>query len=423
MAYEGLDVTVQGSQELSAVTDWLRLGHEHIRELFDSKVKAEKALALAQEEWKEKEEMLLEKLVAKHEQENNALKTDTARPKNVPKADQLFLDAVLNMETVVEKARREMSNLVAGKNRPTQAFAKWEKDVCRPSLDILHVAEQLKNDGDRCEKMHADQMLELLRREEKVQHREECTERTREKQYKKLREEQETFAKEQGKCRLKRAEKLEGEDLRVVEETWFRTQEQNVRAQIWDEAKEANYALVKEELEQEHAAQRRREWRSGREAGYEDGRKQGQADILNRYQAQLNEARADGYHTCQQEAEDAEVRTREMHYNDGYTKGLEAGNEEGYKKGLEVGNEVGYKHGQEVGNEEGYAKGVEVGNEQAETAFETTKEELFYRGLHRGVRMSDWRGSNMLEPDGTANERHPYWWGRGLADYLQTHNL
>jgi hypothetical protein len=66
-AYEGRDGTAQGSQELAAVTDWLRLGHEHIRELFDSKVKAEKALALAQEERKEKEEMLLKKLVIKRD--------------------------------------------------------------------------------------------------------------------------------------------------------------------------------------------------------------------------------------------------------------------------------------------------------------------------------------------------------------------
>lgn len=74
------------------------------------------------------------------------------RPKTGPKADSSLLKAVENLGKATEKARRDMSNLLAGKKRPEQAFTKWETTYCKPSLDIVNLAKQMKQDQENHQK-------------------------------------------------------------------------------------------------------------------------------------------------------------------------------------------------------------------------------------------------------------------------------
>jgi hypothetical protein len=426
---------------LSEYFDWMDWAEQRIRELSHTKLAAETAHALArkhlqdlavrvqvqeqqvtalhdqhndtsraeEKEKEEKEKWFDEKIavLVKRGEEVKALAANATRPKNPPKVDLPLLDAVVNMGKMIQKARREMSNLVAGKKRPEQAFSKWENTYCQTSLDIVQLAEQVKKDRDKNQQLHIDQMANLLRREERVKLLEDYTDQVRKRHDRELREEQETFAQDQKEWRLQRANTLKGDEWEAVQEVWFSTQEARVRTQIWDEAKEASYGTAKEDLKEEHAAQCNREWGSGRQAGYEEGRKQGRSDIRKEFKAQIDGARADGY----QEAKDEEEETKEMHYSEGYLKGLEVGNEEGYAKG------------REIGKGEGYAEGREACSEDANAALKTARGEVFFRALHLGVAMPSWPFQDFFKSDGTANELHRYWWGRTLAHYVRTQNL
>jgi hypothetical protein len=205
----------------------------------------------AEEKEKEEKEKWFDEKIAvlvKREEEVKALAANATRPKNPPKVDLLLLDAVENMWKMIQKARREMSNLVAEKKRPEQAFSKWENTYCQTSLDIVQLAEQVKKDRDKNQQLHIDQMANLLRREETVKLLEEYTDQVRKRHDRELREEQETFAQDQKEWRLQRANTLKGDELEAVQEVWFSTQEARVRTQIWDQAREVSYVAAKEDL-------------------------------------------------------------------------------------------------------------------------------------------------------------------------------
>jgi hypothetical protein len=62
--------------------------------------------------------------VATRKHEAGAPETSSKRPDATTKADPGLLEVIESLGKVTEKARRDMSNLVAGKKRPEQAFAK-----------------------------------------------------------------------------------------------------------------------------------------------------------------------------------------------------------------------------------------------------------------------------------------------------------
>jgi hypothetical protein len=63
-------------------------------------------------------------LLAKRKHEIEASETSSKQADATTKADPGLLEVIESLGKVTEKARRDMSNLVAGKKRPEQAFAK-----------------------------------------------------------------------------------------------------------------------------------------------------------------------------------------------------------------------------------------------------------------------------------------------------------
>jgi len=351
-----------------------------------------------QQDMEEKEKWFHEKLdlLAKREQEVKAAEVNTERPKAGLKADQSLFDAIENLGKAMEKARREMSNLVAGKKRPEQAFAKWENAYCKPALEVVHLAKQVKDDRDRHQQEHSEQLDMLVRREEKTKLMEEHANAVREKRDKELKLDQQLFAKEKEAWRSKRAQKLEGEELEAVQKVWFGVQEQQVRTQIWEEAKKESYRKAETDLQEQHDAQCAEARHEGSKEGYEDGVRagcvQGRREALADFAANLAQARAEGY---EEATEDNAARNV-------------AACDEAYERGRDDGKEEGRSTAQKE-------------------AMKLTKEaqaEALCRGFHWGRHSVGWSTpQELLKADGTANELHLYWWGRTVAHVVKTHDL
>ncbi|KAF1841585.1 uncharacterized protein K460DRAFT_409044 [Cucurbitaria berberidis CBS 394.84] len=77
-------------------------------------------------------------------------------------------DAVEHMGDKIEKAVREMRTLTAGKSRPQQAFDRWEKLYCEPSIRVVDLNRQMRKDRDKNQLEHIEKVKTLQGREEMV---------------------------------------------------------------------------------------------------------------------------------------------------------------------------------------------------------------------------------------------------------------
>jgi hypothetical protein len=256
-------------------------------------------------------------------QEVKEMEMAAARPKTGPKAEQSLLESVENLGKATDKARRDMSNLVAGKKRPEQAFTKWETTYCKPILDIVHLAKQMKQDQESHQKQNAEQLASLVRREEKTKYLENFNSRAAVSRDKAIAKNEQAFKVEQEEWRLQRAMNLAGEELNIVEEKWKTLHEQTFKAHIWEEAKQDNIAAAKKALELKHKKNCADWYRSGRVLGHDEGLKQGRADVLKKFKAQLDAARASGY-----EAAMLDVAMREAYEDEADEEGWPAGFQE-----------------------------------------------------------------------------------------------
>jgi hypothetical protein len=243
--------------------------------------------------------------LAKRAQEVKEMETAATRPKAGTKAEQSLLDAAENRGKATEKARRDMTNLVAGKKRPEQVFVKWENTHCKSNLELMHLAKQIKQDPENHQQQHTEQLAKLVCREQRTKYLEDFSTHSAANREVELKKKEEAFTKEQYEWRLRRALTLGGEDLIAVEMKWTKVHEQSFRTQIWDEAKEANMAAARAHLISEHASNFQKKYESGRSAGREAGLKQGRVDTLREFKAQLDEAYTRG-HTKGVEAQKAE---------------------------------------------------------------------------------------------------------------------
>ncbi|KAF2823458.1 hypothetical protein CC86DRAFT_409368 [Ophiobolus disseminans] len=307
--------------------------------------------------------------LAKRQQEVKAIEANTERPKTGLKADQNLFDAIENLGAATKKARRERSNLVAGKKRPEQAFAKWENAYCKPSLDVVHLAKKVKDDRDRYHRDRIEQLDMLVRREEKINLLEELADNEKEKRDREYKANLHAFAKEKEDWRSKRAQKLEGEELEAVREVWLKVQKHKVRAQIWDEADKESYLEAEKLLQEKHDAQCAVARHEGSKEGY----------------ANLEQARAEGY----EEAKEAAMLSNSEACSDAYERGADDGKEEGHLAGrLEAKEETDKAHG-----------------------------ETFRKAFHWRVLSSDWAKSELVKADGTANLTRAYWFERTTAHF------
>ncbi|KAH6018960.1 hypothetical protein HBI83_115170 [Parastagonospora nodorum] len=324
-------------------------------------------------------------------QEIKEMEMAAARPKTGPKADQSLLEAVSNLGKVTEKARRDMSNLVAGKNRPEQAFTKWETTYCKPSLDILHLAKQIKQDQESHQKQLAEQLANLVRREETTKYLEDFNSRTAASREKSIEKKAREFEEEQEEWRLQRAMNLAGEELKIVEEKWNKLHKQAFKAQIWDEAKKANIAAAEKSLELKHKKNCSEWYKSGRVLGHDEGLKQGRVDTLREFKAQLDAAHASGYGKALESQATENADSIRVSYEEGERLGRETAAAE-YEIAIDIAIDTAWQ--------EAYRKGREAATAEHETA----------------IAMPDWRyNTELFEDDGAVDEHHPYWWGRLVA--------
>ena len=350
-----------------------------------------------QQDMEEKEKWFNGKLdlLAKREQEVKAAEVNTERPKAGLKADQSLFDAIENLGKAMEKARREMSNLVAGKKRPEQAFAKWENAYCKPALEVVHLTKKVKDDRDRHQQEHSEQLGLLVQREEKTKLMEEHANVVREKRDRELKLDQQLLMKEKEDWRFKCAQKLEGEELEAVQKVWFEVHEQQVRTKIWEETKADNYRIAEMHIQERYDAQYAKARHEGSKEGYEDGVRegciQGRRDALTDLAAKLAHARAEGY----EEGSQVDMAERAEDRKAAYNEGLEDGKEQGRVTGRDEGRVESDK-----------ARG-----------------EAFYRAFRWGIKMPEWVEPRKLKEDGTANLKHPYWWGRATARFVKGHGL
>ncbi|KAH5201880.1 hypothetical protein HBH77_125800 [Parastagonospora nodorum] len=363
-------------------------------------------------------------------QEIKEMEMAAARPKTGPKADQSLLEAVANLGKVTEKARRDMSNLVAGKNRPEQAFTKWETTYCKPSLDILHLAKQIKQDQESHQKQLAEQLANLVRREETTKYLEDFNSRTAASREKSIEKKAREFEEEQEEWRLQRAMNLAGEELKIVEEKWNKLHEQAFKAQIWDEAKKANIAAAEKSLELKHKKNCSEWYKSGRVLGHNEGLKQGRVDTLREFKAQLDAAHASGYGKALESQATENADSIRVSYEDGERLGRETAAaeyeiaidiaidtawQEAYRKGREAAT-AEHETAIAVATDTAYNDGQRKGRKTAATESKNAIEAAYCKGIHCGVQMPDWRyNTELFEDDGAVDEHHPYWWGRLVA--------
>jgi hypothetical protein len=348
-------------KKLHDIAAQLEKRDEQIAELLNHKIIQNQAV---QQEKVEKEQWVNDKLaiLAKSVQELDEMQSTATRPKGGLKVEPALFDAIDSLGKATERARREMSNLVAGKNKPEQAFGKWEKTYCKPSLDLVHLAS-------------------LVRREETTKYRKDCESRARARHNQELQEKQQIFAKEQYEWRIQKAKELNGKELRAVEKEWKKTHEQTFRIHIWEEAKQANMAAAEDSLKTKHAVDCVIYYERSWEAGREDGLKQSRTNSLIEFQKQLAEAQAIGYNAG------IAVETRAQ-------RGLE-------QQAWEL-----------IAQPRALTRNL-VARAKAQEKFEKARDEAFYRGLHWGAQMPTWVDDDeLLKADGTANMFHRYWWGR-----------
>lgn len=146
--------------------------------------------------------------------------------------DQKLSDAIDTLGKTTEKARRETSNVVAGKKRPEQAFAKWERSYCKPALELVHLSKHVRDDRTKHDKEYTEQLIELVRREEKIKLSEQLSSTTRAKLGRELSAAHLAFEEERDEWRTQRAQKLQGKELKAVQKLWQDQKAVQVEARI-----------------------------------------------------------------------------------------------------------------------------------------------------------------------------------------------
>jgi hypothetical protein len=178
---------------------------------FDELRKQKEAQIQALDEEKDEKERWFEEkltLLATRKHEAEAPESGSNLPGVGSGADPSLLEAIESLGKTTEKARREMSNLVAGKNRPEQVFTKWENVYCKPSLDVVLLAKQIKADRAKHNREYTEQIADLVRREETVKLLEDFEASNRLRKSTKLQEDIRNLAEEKRTWRLAQAQKL-----------------------------------------------------------------------------------------------------------------------------------------------------------------------------------------------------------------------
>lgn len=103
---------------------------------------------------------------------------------------------------------------------------------------------------------------------------------------------------------------------------------------------------------------------------------------------------------------------------------LDQARAEGYEEATKA-NELRVREKCASASTAALSEGKRMGRTEALKDLDDIRCETFYRAVYFSFEMPSWAPNvgDRLEADGTANEKHPYWWGRALAHMPKTHGL
>jgi flagellar biosynthesis/type III secretory pathway protein FliH len=379
-----------------------------------------------------KEDAIAERdaILARHEED----KDSGERPKWIPNSkgpNADLYDAVWNLGDKTTKAIREMRNLVSGKNRPEQAFARWEKSFCKQSIKLVQLEELMRSKHDKLKLEFKEKEAVLEARESIVRDKESELSNAAEA----LHKDRQAFSVEQKQWRVDRAKNLHGTDLEAVQKLWLTAQEERVKPALRAEAKRQSNIEVKNQLELAHRAACTKARSEGHTQGLAEGlktleeqehaaREAGDASGYQRgFEAGEEAGLRNGFATGWDEGHDADhVKGYNEDQDEGYNEGYQKGHDEGWDKGWNSGRESGKEEGVKEGKAAGIRQGRLEGHAEGEKLAQTVKDEIFYRGLHTGVLQPLWRTPSIYRTDQQPNEIHPYWQGRAVVQLIRSQN-
>jgi hypothetical protein len=110
-------------------------------------------------------------MLTKRGEELNTQESTSKRRCDDTSGDQVLFDAIEGLETVTNKATRDVRNLVAGKNRPQQVMDKWMSKFCEPSIQLVRLTEQVRSARDESEQQLAMCAEDIRYQETAVAHK------------------------------------------------------------------------------------------------------------------------------------------------------------------------------------------------------------------------------------------------------------
>ena len=373
-------------------------------------------------------------------------KDSGSRPKWIPNIkgpDADLYDAVWALGDKTDKAMRDMRNLVAGKNRPEQAFSKWEKTFCEQSIKLVQLNERLRSKQDKQKQEVKEQEAMLEAREGIVTY----TESRLNMATRSLDNDRQAFSNEQHQWRVECASDLQGTDLEVVQTLWLEAKEEQIIPALRAEAISLATIEVENQLEPVHRAA----CAEARSKGHTEGMAEALQVLEERERAAHEAGSASGRDTGKMEGH--ETGRCEGHATgrlEGFRDGYEAGESEGVKRGRNEsqaqaeakwktkvisaekkchaeGRSVGMAEGEAKGYAEGLASasviarvaGKKEGVVEGKRLAQVVKDESYFRGYHLGVLSTIWAFPSLYQADGQPTESHPYWRGRSVGQFIK----
>ncbi|CAO2657201.1 Nn.00g033270.m01.CDS01 [Neocucurbitaria sp. VM-36] len=367
------------------------------------------------------------------EQRKEDLKAAEVKAKRLQaesKTYQDLCDVVQSMSEKTGKAVREMRTLTAAKNRPQQAFDRWEKLYCEPNIGLVKLNQQVKKDRDENRRQYVEQMRSLQGRVDRV------SKLTIQKlvEVALIEEQRQALVKEKEDWHIQKSQELSDSEQKCSIEAWIQQKIEEIKPEIMKEATEHAWMLQKHQWELQtvavvedakeqgltlgHTKGYKEGYAAGkadgRKVGYENGYKKGKTDVSANLQIQVDEARSEAYGDGSDEGYAAGMSEgyrrglaerieqdhefwRQQGYSEGQVEGFARGKAEAYEKGRNAGysqgHEKGYAEGQIEGYEQGYQEDHEDGSEgRREGDFlEGTRQGLL-EGVEEGVRQGHEKG-------------------------------
>ena len=246
--------------------------------------------ATAEKKEYEKRMMVAEDKLASLEQREEALKIAKLKLKHLQAKSKTFQDlsdAVVAMGTTVEKASRDMRNSAARKSTLQSAFEKWERQYCEPSIRLVQLNEQLKQERDKNREEHAE--LNKTLQEQEISHSQ--TRDQNEEEGARLAIERQAFLAEKQAWHLQRGQTLSDTEFKLTLNVCVEKQLEKITPLIVEEARRYIWTLQEAEWG-EHESE---SIANAKEQGYEDGYTEGLAEGRRIASADMSEIECEAY--------------------------------------------------------------------------------------------------------------------------------